>query len=79
MTAFLQTQAVCYGGEDFVAAVSGGMIIEYLGDREKLPGLVKALDLEEAQVRVPGDQPAAMYLSLTREQTLPAYFGIPMD
>lgn len=81
LTELLQTQAELWGGEGFVAAVSRQLpvILEFLGDQTKLPGLLMALKLEEATVRLPGGVPASMYLSFDGDEELPAYFGLPMD
>lgn len=81
MTAFLHTYTDFIGSEDFVAAVSRteAVITEFLGNREKLPGLLAALECKQAAVRVPGKEKTAMYLSLTGEAEKPAYFGLPLD
>ncbi len=53
---------------------------EFLGDREKIPGILKALGVKKGTVRLPGGQtPFAMYYKLTDEPGMPAYFGIPLD
>ncbi len=80
-TDMLQKQAICYGAEDFVATVSREepVILEFLGNRSKLPGLLKTLGFEQAAVRLPGGQPTAMYLDFAGEEALPTYFGLPMD
>lgn len=77
----LQRYAALYGGEDFVAAVSRQTpeVLEYLGDRAKLPGFLKALHMEQAQVRLPGPEPTAMYLDFAGNREVPTYFGLPMD
>lgn len=79
--AFIGTQAEFYGGEDFAAAVStkDAYVQEFLGNEKKLPGLLRALKLEQARVRLPGKQPTAMYLSLDGAEGLPGYFGLPAD
>lgn len=81
LTEFLQTQARLLGGEDFVAAVSrqDAFILEFLGNENRIPGLLRALDMEEAVVRLPGGAATSMYLSLDESSDLPSYFGLPMD
>lgn len=80
-TDFLHTQAEFYGGQDFAAAVAreGGFVMEFLGDQNKIPGLLKTLGLEKAIVRLPGGREKSMYLDFAGREALPAYFGIPMD
>ena len=80
--AFLQTYADCYGGDGLVAAVAkdSRFVAEFLGDTDLLPGFLKAIDMENATVRLPGGiQKTAMYLSLTEDGELPGYFGLPLD
>ncbi len=81
---FLATRAELYTGEDFLAAVSRekpAEILEFLGNREKIPGLLGALHLQKARVYTPGgNAPAGMYLSLTQTPiSVPAYMGLAMD
>ncbi len=80
-TVMLQKQAVCYGGDGFVAVVSreAPFILEFLGDQSKIPGLLKALQLERAKVRLPGGPTTTVYLDFKGSQQLPTYFGLPMD
>lgn len=80
-TAMLQKQAVCYGGEGFVAAVSREepFVLEFLGDANKIPGFLKGLHLDRATVRLPGDSVTSVYLDFSGSGELPAYFGLPMD
>lgn len=81
LTVFLQTQAMLCGNEQFVAAVDveNETVVEFLGDTNQLPGLLRHLKLEQASVRLPGGAPASMYLSFSGEPQLPAYFGLPLD
>ena len=81
LTVFLQTQAELWGGDGFVAAVSrqSPAVLEYLGDQAKLPGMLKALKIHAATVRLPGGEACSMYLSFDGDENLPAYFGLPMD
>lgn len=54
---FLHRFSRFYAGEGFCAAVYGSeaFLPEYLGDREKIPGMLGALGLSEASVRMSGD------------------------
>lgn len=81
MTRFLQSQAKLFGGEGFVAAVSReeNRILEFLGQEEKIPGLLKTLHMASAVVRTCGGAPQSMYLDFSGRDVLPAYFGLPMD
>lgn len=81
LTEFLQTLAIFWGGEDFVAAVSRQepYVMEFLGNREKIPGMLRALNIQEATVRLPGGEPTSMYLRFDGGSELPEYFGIPLD
>ena len=80
-TALLQKQAYFYGGDGFVATVSreAPFILEFLGDQEKIPGLLQRLQIEQASVRIPGGSATTVYLDLTGQEQLPSYFGLPMD
>ena len=82
--AFLETLADLYEGSSFLAAVSNETehlrILEYLGDRKDLPGLIAALGATEATVRAPGDTaPFAMFLPLGEEQNVTEYFALAFD
>ena len=81
LTEFLQTQAVLWGGDGFVAAVSrqSPVVLEFLGDTQKLPGLLRTWQLPQAKVRLVGEENTAMYLSFSGESEKPTYFGLPMD
>ena len=62
--------------EDAVAAVSGGMVWELLGDESAAPGLIAALGLESATVRMPGTgRPFAMALGAGED----VYLGLALD
>ena len=53
---------------------------EFLGDREKLPGILKALGVKKGIVRLSGGQnPFAMYRTVTDEEEMPSYFGLALD
>ena len=77
----LQRQAVCYGGDGFVAAVSkeAPVVLEFLGDWNKIPGFLKTLRLDRAKVRMPGGLATAVYLDFFGGEEMPSYFGLPMD
>lgn len=82
--AFLETLADLYAGDGFQAAVSNETkhlrILEYLGDRKDLPGLIAALGATEATVRAPGgDTPFAMFLPLEGTQDAAKYFALAFD
>ena len=84
MTALLSEMARFYAGTGFLAAVSREQehlrILEYLGRRSGLPGLIAALGATEATVRSPGsDTPFAMYLPLTPACSIPAYYPFALD
>ena len=80
-TMMLQKYAFCYGGDGFVATVSRDepFVMEFLGDTNKIPGLLQALQLDRANVRLPGGPATAVYLDFAGKEELPAYFGLPMD
>ena len=59
-----------------IAAVSGQMVWELLGDEQDAPGLIAALSLPAATVRTPGsDRPFAMALGTDA----PIYLGLALD
>ena len=59
-----------------VAAVSGQMVWELLGEEADAPGLIAALKLESATVRTPGkDRPFAMAIGAEA----PIYLGLALD
>lgn len=80
-SAMLHTQAAFYGGKGFTAAVSReeNRVLEFLGDPQKIPGLLRALHMEKARVRLPGGQPGSVYLDFFGGIESPAYFGLPLD
>lgn len=82
--AFLAVLARFYKGDEFVACVSQEAahlrILEYLGNRDHIPGLIAALDATEATVRAPGTgTPFAMYLPLTGDCAAPSYYPFALD
>ena len=81
---FLATQAKFYAGVDFLAAVSREpdhlRVLEYLGNTDSIPALVRALGHREATVRMPGSgHPYGMYLPLTADCKKPEYFAFSYD
>ena len=59
-----------------IAAVSGQMVWELLGEEADAPGLIAALALESATVRTPGrDRPFAMAIGAEA----PIYLGLALD
>lgn len=59
-----------------LAAVSGSMVWELLGDESDAPGLLAALGLPSAAVRTPGtDRPFAMAIGAEE----PIYLGLALD
>lgn len=65
-----------YATDRAVAAVSGDMVWELLGDPSDAPGLIAALGLPQATVRTPGSgRPFAM--GLNAEKTV--YLGLALD
>lgn len=78
--AYLSRFAKFYTGEDFLAAVAGCSVAEFLGNEARIPGLLGALGLESAQVRRPGsDRPLVMGLRFDGEKFPAVYFGFPFD
>ena len=78
--AYLSRFARFYAGADWIAAVSGSTAAEYLGPPERIPGLLGALGLDQARVRLPGnDRPLVMGLSLNGQPLQEVYFGFPFD
>ena len=80
-TALLYKQAHFYGGDGFVAAVSreAPLVLEFLGDPDRIPGFLQRLQMQKASVRIPGGSATTVYLDLTGQEQLPSYFGLPMD
>ena len=81
---FLGAMARFCAGDGFLAVASREpehlRILEYLGDRSKIPGLIAALGATEATVRTPGStKPFAMFLPLTDGCTAPAYYPFAFD
>ena len=80
----LESQYGLFAGEGFLlcAAVNGDQayIPEYLGDKDKLPGVIAALGVRTANVCTPGDDRLfSMYRPLDETAPPPLYFGLAMD
>lgn len=74
-------QFYAFDGGCFCAAREGDTLYvqEFLGDPAALPGIVAALGVRQAHVRLPGgDMPFAMYHSFT-DGALPSYLAIALD
>ena len=69
-----------HAGDDCLLTVSreGNRILEFLGNTEKLPGILFSLHMQSASVRIPGNMPFAMYHSLKEAKT-PTYFSFALD
>lgn len=82
MLAFLGSQLRFYAGGDFLLAAGesedGLFVPEFLGNQQKIPGILQALGKKEGAFRVPGETPFSMYRSLSGEEP-PRYFGLAMD
>lgn len=81
---FLARQAEFYTGTDFLLAayredsVLHGL--EFLGNRDIAPAIVKALNCDRGSFRAPGtDMAFAMFHPLTANCTRPGYFGFAFD
>ena len=72
----LSGYAECYAAGETIAAVTGDMVWELLGDEVAAPGVIAALGLERATVRMPGPgRPFAMALGGVGE----CYLGLALD
>lgn len=76
---FLASAAELYVGADFLLAMAGDVGLELLGNAHGAPGILGALGLERGSFRVPGEEPFAMFRSLTGEDWLPGYFGLAFE
>ena len=74
--ALLEGYAALYATDRALAAVSGDMVWELLGEAADAPGLIAALGLTAATVRTPGPgRPFAMGLGVDG----PIYLGLALD
>ena len=80
---FLSTYAQFYQGKDFLVcgAVEDGKWIGYelLGNPAAAPGILGALQIEGGTFRTPGNDPFAMFMSLTGDPQTPDYFAFALD
>lgn len=76
---FLASAAELYVGADFLLAMAGDVGLELLGNAHGAPGILGALGLERGSFRVPGEEPFAMFRSLTGEDWQPGYFGLAFE
>lgn len=76
---YLAASAALYAGADFLLAMAGDFGLELLGNSGAAPGILGALGLEKGTFRVPGQEPFAMYHSLTGESWQPGYFGLAFE
>ena len=81
---FLQTYGKFYEGGDCLLAAgeNKGVLIAYelLGNAQAAPGILRTLGFAEGQFRAPGTgRNFAMFLPLTTDCPIPAYFGLSMD
>lgn len=77
---YLQRYCRLFAGQDFVLALDGTSVQEYLGKPEHLPKLLHTLKIDRITARLPGGaQPAGMVRFLNEEFLLPDYFGPMMD
>ena len=69
-----------YAGENHLLTVSreGNRILECLGDPNNIPPSLAALGIPQAAVRLPGNQPFAMYRPL-KQIPPPTYFAFAFD
>ena len=82
--AFLASQCHFWAGKNWltVGQIYEGKLVcqEFLGDRSALPGLLRALDLEQGTYRMPGTEAAFAYLLPLQPGCLrPQYFGLALD
>ena len=79
---YLDRFTQCYRAEDCLACLSreGDTLVfqEFLGNREKIPGILAALNAKTGQLRLPGGDPYGMYLPLEGDIPEDAYLGIPL-
>lgn len=76
---FLASGAELYAGEDFLLAMSGEFGLELLGNAHAAPGILGALGLKSGTFRAPGEEPFAMFRSLSGDDWLPGYFGLAFE
>lgn len=80
---YLATFAPLYEGEDFAfsGAVEDNILYfqEFVGNVEQTPGIITCFHCASGRLPISAGTPYAMYRSLDGDETLPAYFGIPLN
>ena len=81
---FLAEQMQFYAGNGFLFAAydeNGVLSVpELLGERTVAPGILKALNYDRGNFRIPGNScPFAMFHPLTNSAIVPSYFGFAFD
>lgn len=76
---FLDENMRFYGGEDWLLAIQKDFAPEFLGDKALLPGILKTLQLPQAQVQYSGNAPFAMWRGTEEENVAPGYFAFALD
>lgn len=76
---FLASGAELYAGGDFLLAMSEDFGLELLGNAHAAPGILGALALERGSFRAPGEEPFAMFRSLSGDDWQPGYFGLAFE
>lgn len=76
---YLAVGAKLYAGKNVLLAMSESFGVELLGDSGAAPGILGTLGLERGTFRIPGEEPFAMYRSLTQDTWTPGYFGLAFE
>lgn len=76
---FLASATELYVGADFLLAMAGDVGLELLGNAHGASGILGALGLEQGSFRVPGEEPFAMFRSLSEDDWQPGYFGLAFE
>ena len=80
---YLATFAGFYRAEESIFCGGGEEVFqfqEFLGDLEKLPGILASLQVKIGRVPCPGDgADSAMFYPLSDQKEMPAYFGIALN
>ena len=69
-----------YAGTDFLLTVSReeSRILEFLGNTERIPGILLSLGMTSAHIRTPGTEAFAMCRTWSHEN-MPTYLGFALD
>lgn len=76
---YLAAGAKLYAGKNVLLAMSESFGVELLGDSGAAPGILGTLGLERGTFRTSGEEPFAMYRSLTQDTWTPGYFGLAFE